>query len=38
MRWARYVEYLGKRCIQVSEEKDDEKRHVKDLELDGEKG
>jgi hypothetical protein len=38
MRWARYVAYLGKRCIQVSEEKGDGERHVEDLEVDGEKG
>ena len=37
LRWARYVACLGKRCVQVSEEKGDGKRHVEDVEVDGEK-
>jgi len=28
---------LGKRCAQVSEEKGDGKRHLEDIEVDGEK-
>jgi len=35
LRWARYVACLGKRWVQVSEEKCDGKRHVENVEVDG---
>jgi len=37
LRWARYVACLRKTCVEVSEGKGHGKRHVEDVEVDGEK-